>query len=591
MIVAGVAYAAGGGLKGDDSEKSATAAVTNSEEDSAPQAWYTQILSSAGNLFSSSEKAPTNLMTKAVTKGRFRIIVNERGFLDSQNNETLTCEVPGSTTIIKIVPEGIYVHKGDVICELDSSQFEEKSRQQEIDVTQAKAALLNAEENLAIQLTQNDSDMSIANLNLQFSKLDEEKYKLGELPQDKDKILGQIRLKEEELIRKGESYEFTKRMTKKGYRSQSDLEVERLSVTQAEINLKVEKDNLRVLNDYTSIRKIAELEADVLEYGRDLERIERKGKATVAKLSADLESRTLTLKVEEEKYAEWLTRIENCIMIAPQDGEIVYAKSSSSRRSSSEPEISEGATVRERQPIINIPDVTLMKIDAKIHESMISQVKEGQPVTVTADAQPGKFFNGIVYEISSVPLSGSWPNYDIKEYQVVINLTDAPDHVSLLRPGLSADFEIVVQDRMEVVQVPMQSVVQIGKDYYCWVLSGTKLERRKLKLGDSNDTSIEIFDGVEVNELAVMNPRSRFSDEISLLEESFASSEELSPIKKPIDPSLMNKQRGAEQPGKPRGGAQAGQSGGKGPGGKAGGKGRPGGAGKGKPSTKGSTRG
>ena len=103
---------------------------------------------------------------------------------------------------------------------------------------------------------------------------------------------------------------------------------------------------------------------------------------------------------------------------------------------------------------------------------------------------------------------------------------------------------------MDVLQIPMQSVVQIGSDFYCWVLIGTKLERRKLKIGDSNDTDIEILDGVEENELTVMNPRSKFSDEIASLEEAISSNVKNEPIRQAIDPSLMQssgKQMGADR--------------------------------------------
>ncbi len=510
--------------------------------------WYAPIVDGIQGLFSGNDQTPSDMMTKPVVKGRFRITVNEKGFLDSQHNETLVCKVPGSTTIIKIVPEGIYVKKGDVICELDSSAYEDKARQQEIDVTQAKANLLISQKNLEIQKTQNESDIELAKLKFKLAELDLEKYEQGELPQQRDKINGQIQLKKEQLARKKESYEFTRRMTKKGYRSQSDLEAERISVTQAEIDLGVEKDNLEVLDKYTAVRKMAQLKADAKEFERDLLRVKLKTSASLSKANADYEARKLTFEVEKEKLQEWLERIKNCTMVAPQDGEIVYAKSSASRRGSSEPEIVEGATVRERQKIINIPDVTSMKIDAKIHESMISQVKVGQPVTIHADARPNEVFNGVVAEISSVPLSGSWPNYDIKEYQVSINLTDSAEHVSLLRPGLSADFEIVVQDRDDVLQVPMQSVVQIGKDYYCWILKGSETQRRKIKVGESNDTEIEILDGVAESEMTVMNPRTKFADEISELEKIFAADPENEPARKAVDTKLSKPQRPGKLP-------------------------------------------
>jgi len=407
---------------------------------------------------------------------------------------------------------------------LDSSELVEKARQQEIDVTQAEAKLSTAKENLEIQKTQNASDIALAELNLELAELDYNKYIEGELPQERDKILGQMQLNEEQLARKKEAYEFTKRLCKKGYRSLSDLEAERIAMTQAEIELRVEQESLRVLEDYTSKRTITELEADATELVRELERVKRKATSALSKAEAEYESALLTLDVEKQKYEDWMQQIELCTLRASQDGRIIYNNNSSSRRrSSSEPDIYEGATVRERQTIIKIPDLSSMKIDARIHESMISKLDVGQPVSIRCDARPGEQFNGVVASISSVPMSGSWPNYDIKEYQVAIDLTGEPDRVRLLRPGLTAEFEVVVEDRQDVLQVPIQSVVQIGKNYYSWILSDSTISRRQVTVGQSNETDLEILDGLADGIHVVMSPRTRFAEQIVQLEEAFTA--------------------------------------------------------------------
>lgn len=469
--------------------------------------------------FSSDETgAPSvDLVTDVAVKGPFRITVNERGYLDSQNNATLVNKVEGSTAIISIVPEGTKVKKDELVCELDSSELEEKAKQQKIDVTQAEALLETATENLEITKNQNESDIAAAELSWTLAKLDLEKFKKGEYQQQRNQILGQITLKEEELARNSESLEFTKRMAKKGYRSQSDLEAERLAVTKSEIELKVEQEKLTVLDDFTAKRAIAEFEAAAKELERELERVKRKAKAALAKAESDLESRKLTHEVEVEKYNRLLEQIDLCKLYAPQDGEVVYANQQASRRST-QIVIEEGAVVRERQAIINLPDVTKMKVDARIHESAINQLDVGQPAFVTVDACPGEIFNGLVVEVSSVPLTGSWPNYDIKEYQIQINLTDKPEKVSTLRPGLTAEFEILVSNRESVLQVPVQSVLSIGPEYYIYVIDGKKPVCRKILIGESNDTDVEVKDGISEGDVVVMNPRSAFADEIKELE-------------------------------------------------------------------------
>ena len=59
-----------------------------------------------------------------------------------------------------------------------------------------------------------------------------------------DELLGEVTLKREELTRARERYEFSKRMAKRGYRSQNELEGDRMSVTSAEIYQEVAKEKL-----------------------------------------------------------------------------------------------------------------------------------------------------------------------------------------------------------------------------------------------------------------------------------------------------------------------------------------------------------
>src|SRR3954447_1652275 len=50
----------------------------------------------------------------------------------------------GASAIIDLVPDGATVKKGQVICELDASDYEELSRQQQITVEEAKSEHLQA---------------------------------------------------------------------------------------------------------------------------------------------------------------------------------------------------------------------------------------------------------------------------------------------------------------------------------------------------------------------------------------------------------------------------------------------------------------
>ncbi|MFK7819737.1 MAG: HlyD family efflux transporter periplasmic adaptor subunit, partial [Planctomycetaceae bacterium] len=230
----------------------------------------------------------------------------------------------------------------------------------------------------------------------------------------------------------------------------------------------------------------------------------------------------------------------------------------------------EGANVRERQSIVKLPDLNFMKVDARIHESKISRIDIGQPVEIEVDALPGVIYNGVLDSVSSVPVPGSWPNTDLKEYESVIRITDDVEKVRELRPGMNAELRIIVQQRAEdALQVPVQGVMSMMGKHFTYVLTPDGGERRELVIGDSNDEFMEVKDGVKVGEKVIMNPRTHFADEIAELEDRLVQEAEADNKKKPVKAV----KKSAKGTGRGKGKSAAGKQGG----GPAAGGGRPGG--------------
>lgn len=462
-------------------------------------------------------------MLNSVRVAPFQISVTETGTLDSARNSVLTSHVEGLTTIITIVPEGKFVHEGDIVCELDASALIDRETTQKISLTQAESLLMQAEENTAIQQTQNESDIAAAELKLKLAELDLQKFEEGEFKQQVNELSGTVTVARETLTRAEESQEFVRRMVQKGYRSQNDLEAERIAVTKAEIDLKVAEEKLKVLQEFTYKRTLEELSANAREFKRELERTKRKANAALAQKKAEQTKCELTHRVEKNKYDRLVTQIEACTIRAPQDGQVVWANSRDPRRSDTQV-IEEGATVRERQAIINLPDYDAMKVNARIHESRISMIHVGLPAKVRVDAYANEVFDGVVDTVSSVPLSNSsFGRGDVKEYEAVVRLTGGAEKVNKLRPGLSASIEIIVSERNDVLQTPVQSLVNVGSRQYAWVWQNGKMTRHDVKMGQTNERMIEIKDGLADGDRVVMNPRTIFSKEVGQLESEAAA--------------------------------------------------------------------
>ena len=433
----------------------------------------------------------TDLITVPVKRGDLRITVVETGNLDSASNVTVSSQVEGTTKIIKVVPEGTKAYKGMVLVELDSSTFRDKAVQQQIELKQAESLYEQAQKALEIQETQNLSDIAAAKLQWDLADLDLTKYRKGEYQQLKTDIEAKITLAKEDLAQKLDKYAFSKRQSKKGYVNQNELEQARIGVTKAELDLKSADLELKVLETYDYKRSIAEKEANAREFELEFERTKLKALAATSQARADLGARELTASVEKTKYNKLLKQIGLCTLVAPQEGQVVYA-TSSSRRSNQERVIEEGATVDQRQQIIKLPDLSKMQVDTKIHESKIGLVKEGMRAFVKVKAESDRHYEGIVESVASVPNSPSWRQPDLREYTAVIKIVSGVNDAQILKPGLTAEVEVIADVLDSVLKIPVQASVARNGKFFVFVLKNGKPEIRQVVLGATNDIETEI---------------------------------------------------------------------------------------------------
>lgn len=425
---------------------------------------------------------------------------------------------PGKYTQVLVEPgdrvrSGDYL-AGDVVCELDSSSLVEKEKQQQIAVTQAAADLEKGRKNVEIQINQNQSDLAAAKLNLDLARLDLKKFVEGERNQQLNELRGDVLIAQEELTQAEEVYRFYQRIAKKGYKSQVELETARVAVVKAKNKLAVAQEKLKVLQDYTFERTYKELQEKADEAERELKRVRLQGLAALAQYKAELQARQLTYSVELEKLRRLQRQIKACKLVAPQNGKVVYANQRSRR---SEPVvIEEGVQVRERQKIINLPDFSQMKVEVKIVESKISNVREGLRAEIRVDALPERIFTGIVEVVPDVPVKGEYPNYDLMLFETVVRITDT--NLTGLKPGMNANVEIIADERDDVLQAPVQSIVSIGDSYVAFVYTENGPELRKdIRIGASNDKTVEIVGGLKEGERVIMNPKTHFRRKITEL--------------------------------------------------------------------------
>ncbi len=214
-----------------------------------------------------------------------------------------------------------------------------------------------------------------------------------------------------------------------------------------------------------------------------------------------MRSEQTSTDLEHTRLQRLLTQLEQCTILAPQDGMVVYANEFSSGRGSSTVKIEEGAMVRERQAIVRLPDLSQMQVKAIVHESKVDSLAIGMRANVNIQDRE---FQGEVVSVANQPEPTSFFSSSVKAYATIVKIDD---RTTGLKPGMTAEVEILVADLKDVLCVPVQAVVEQGGGFACWVLEHGQPQRRPVVLGASNSTVIEIKDGLKEGDQVLLNPR------------------------------------------------------------------------------------
>ena len=294
----------------------------------------------------------------------------------------------------------------------------------------------------------------------------------------------------------------TERLYSSNFVTKTELDSDKLSVKRSEVKVAASQTALDLYNKYEFAKAAEEF---VSKYDESLRSLERSRKEAISKLAqarARLKSAEGRFRIGTEQLQELYQQMSNCVIRAQRPGLVVYGRGDDRRFSGPEEQIREGATVRERQSIITIPDMTHMAVKLKIHESHIKKVKKGLKARIQVDAFPNEKLDGEVLKVGVLPDSQDrWMNPDMKVYVTSVAVEGMHEW---LKPGMSAKVEILVQELPDVIYVPIQAIVPMKGKQYCFVANGGAPEERGVEVGEFNDEFIEIKRGLKEGEKVLL---------------------------------------------------------------------------------------
>ena len=324
----------------------------------------------------------------------------------------------------------------------------------------------------------------------------------GEAKQKLRKFEDDLQVAQKELRQATNTLEGTRRLFDKGFVTKNDLQRDEIAYDNSRLKVQTAETARDLFLKYDFPKSAEESLSKFLEAVRELDKTRRQAISKLAQARARLKSGQGQYEVQTRQRKDLREQQEKCTIRAKQAGLVVYGSGREDQYWRGEEPIREGASVRERQAIITIPDMTRMSVNVKIHESYIKKVKKGQKARITVDAFADKTLTGEVTKVGVLPDSqGRWMNPDLKEYPVTIAIDGRYDWI---KPGMSTKVEIMAERLEDVIYVPVQAVTFSDGRQVCYIAGGFKPEQRGVEVGGFNDEFIEVKKGLKEGERVLL---------------------------------------------------------------------------------------
>lgn len=471
-------------------------------------------------------KAPVSYRTALVERGDVTVTVSGTGTISAVESRK---EIAQTTARVEAIyfKEGDTVKKGDVIVKLDSSDYEATLDSQKSSVQQAEISQNNVNRQLRELKITAPQDGFIGNLNiaegsyvvtntkicditipnkyeitLQFLASDTNKIEVGNsasifLTDSFSYIDGTVTYAgtEKKVLANGSNVvdviitvENTDYVLG-GLKANATITTSSgAKLTSAEDGYFTSAKSTQVLSGSTGTVK-----AVLLKDGSQVKKGDVIAELENIDLTTSAQSSSVSLQNMQNQLEYSQSKLEDYAISATIDGVITSQT------------VKVGDWVTAGSLVTTVSNMEEFEFLIPVDELDISKLKLDSKVTVTLDALPETIDNPIVGRITKLPLEGVAVG-GVTDYYVTI----AVPYIEGLRIAMNASADIVVQESLDALKVPVECVSKEDGKYYVEVLNGEETEKREVTVGIKNASFYEIVSGLTEGEEVVV-PQQMFS--------------------------------------------------------------------------------
>lgn len=268
-----------------------------------------------------------------------------------------------------------------------------------------------------------------------------------------------------------------------------------------EVEKNIEKAKA-VLNEVENRRKrllelrergyVTEMDVDIVQKEYEVARANLD--STMASRN-NLRAREKEIRAQEEVVREAL----NSFNLAKLNYEYSFISSPISGVITSRP-VRIGEGVNKGTVIATVVSMESLYIEAFIDEADVAKVRTGQVVNITMDSYPDRIFKGEIFKISPVVLGGK---QETRTFEIRARFKDRGIQI---KPGMSADIEIIVEGLPDVIAIPSQAIIEKEGKRYVYTVRDSRARLIPVEIGRFNWTFSEVLSGIKEGDIVITNP-------------------------------------------------------------------------------------
>lgn len=165
--------------------------------------------------------------------------------------------------------------------------------------------------------------------------------------------------------------------------------------------------------------------------------------------------------------------------------------------------VSPGEFVKDGDDLVEITDISSLKLDFQVPEVHLTELRIGQTVNIETDAYPGESFVGEVYVIA--------PRLETASRSVLLRAR-VENNDRRLRPGMFGRVKLNVAEKKNALMIPEEALWPVGNQQYVYRVLDGAVHMTPITIGYRRRAVVEVTSGLTATDAVVTAGQMKIRD-------------------------------------------------------------------------------